>query len=187
MWIYSLWRNRSRIEFTFDFTDTMHFECFTNESKSTIFLHVPVLVENRSGLPISITRVVLVDENGNTYRTDFYSSFSSHFVQPLIDSDGSYEKIIHTAEFPIDICSFGARYEILSFSFPANCYYQISKVQIYTNRKTFVKIDQLERINQEILSRKISDCRAIIRTASGNAQWGYGGVICQDLQKPAKK
>ena len=187
MWVYKLWKNRSNIRATFDFKDNLHFCCITGESRRHIFLHVPVLFENCSTLPISITQVVLVDANGNSFRAHFLESFVSHSFRKLIDTDGLYEKIRETAKFPIEIGALGAKYEILSFSFPASKLGDLSKVRIYSNRKVFTKKDQLEILNQEIHDKRlILKDSAVAYRGSSNIGFGYDHVIIQDLKQSLK-
>ena len=185
MWVYKLWKNRSNIRATFDFKDNLHFCCITGESRRHIFLHVPVLFENCSTLPISITQVVLVDANGNSFRAHFLESFASHSFRKLIDTDGLYEKIRETAKFPIEIGALGAKYEILSFSFPASKFGDLSKVRIYSNRYIW-KI--LNKDNAMPSDRTIADiCREFkvseewIRTGNGAMFADYKDYADLDL------
>lgn len=188
MWVYTLWKNRANMSSTFDYKDNLHFCCFTDYDKTSVFLHIPTLFENHSSLPISITQILLIDKSGNSYRAHFFEGFASHRFRRMIDTDAVYEKITETARFPIYMGELGARYEILSFSFPASTINEISEVRIYTNRKRFVKKDQLETLNKELLSKRIIvDDASLVSRSNGSTAFGYDHVVIQGLNQSLKK
>lgn len=110
---------------------------------------------NKSANPISINYISIECVNNATYRCSLEKGFVAHHFRPLIDTNLKfYENIKESADFPIELNSYGASYQYIYFSLPRDL--DISGINLFriSTNHGYVIIDDCETIQrfQQFLS-----------------------------------
>lgn len=146
------WKTRMHLSVDIDF------ECLSACSfYSSKYLNAVIAFSfvNKSSNPISVNYVSIECSKNASYRCSLEKGYVSHHFRPLIDTDMKYYEFIkESADFPLNMNSYGACYEYISFAFPRDFQIETVKhIRIVTNHGATV-IDDLETIQrfQQFLS-----------------------------------
>ena len=143
-WLYTFWVKRKRLKITFDFDNRLANYSFTQHFK---YLTLPIILENRSSNPISITQLLIYNHDNIIYKAELEKNMVAHAFKKLIDTNSDYyERFIESASFPIDINGYGARLEYINFTLPLDFDHEkIRSIEVKTNRGS-ITIDNPETI-----------------------------------------
>lgn len=122
------WKQRRKLSFKIK---EITFADYLDDS-NTGQLCIQMFFINKSQNPISINYIELFDSQGKSYICSLNPGLVAHKFQKMIDTNGTYEKFIESAQFPIYLESLSAKVEYVYFHIPIK--HNITKCLIYTNR-----------------------------------------------------